>query len=156
MEGLPLASQSTSLGKYNDLTRPHSPQMVVWGIPPPTTLTTASFRLVRYFLLHSDKSHPGHPGVQVLLCIPGWVRGGHAGVFHHGGQRQLFRALDSEPQTAPIGQICSVVQWHQLLFPFFLVAAPLNMVQAPKRVPFFSRVTEHVSLGCRLIGALLP
>ena len=28
---------------------------------------------------------------------------------------------------------------------FFLVAAPLKMVQAPKRVPFFSRVTEQLS-----------
>ena len=30
------------------------------------------------------------------------------------------------------------------MFPFFLVAAPLKMVQAPKRVPFFSRVTKSL------------
>ena len=34
------------------------------------------------------------------------------------------------------------------VFSFFLVAAPLKMVQAPKRVPcFFSRVTEELSLS---------
>ena len=36
---------------------------------------------------------------------------------------------------------CSVAP---ILFPFLLVAAPLKMVQAPKRVPFFPRVTEQL------------
>ena len=40
----------------------------------------------------------------------------------------------------------SVVQWHQFFFPFFLVAAPLKWSKPKKRVPFFSRVTEQLSL----------
>ena len=39
---------------------------------------------------------------------------------------------------------CSVAP----IFPF-LVAAPLKMVQAPKRIPFFSRATEQLRYGSK-------
>ena len=43
-----------------------------------------------------------------------------------------------------IPTLYSVVQWRTLV-PFFLAAAPLKW-SSQKRVPFFSRVTEQLSL----------
>ena len=54
------------------------------------------------------------------------------GFGHHAGE--------STPTDHPRG--CSVAPFF---FLFFWVAATLNMVQAPKRVPFFPRVTEQLS-----------
>ena len=60
----------------------------------------------------------------------------------HVGGLSRVRVL---PQLWGNGIPLVLVQWHPF-FSFFWVAAPLNMVQAPKRgTPFFCRVAEQLS-----------